>query len=453
MNLSQITILLSNTISFSLGFTCIAYVLTLSLTTKKISFGKLFSCLGITYLIISLTFIFAGIPGLIFTLFLYLTHAKIPLIKNIFICVLTFLMVLVLTFITNMVFYAMKFSPDQIEHLREMVSYNIFFSIEWIISSLIISCVIYFLSYKITRHHKKMNFINHVKPDKTIYLIFINVLFLVIIIAGVEFAIATVDTSITKYILIFCNILTLTSIVFSTISIWLELKIISNKSKEIELEKKQEITSTYRREIQNMYNEIIDFKHDYIKIYSSMSTLIASDNLKMIKDFFYKEILPFHNSILKDVTFTHSITLIEDSIIQGIIYSYVLKAKNNSINFNIDIQENINIVSEISSLDMSRILGILLDNASEEAVKTESKNVILSIIPLKTQIIYVIKNSCNTVPDISKIFLNNYSTKGENHGRGLSIVQNICNNYSNVFFNVKIQDNFFLSELIINTVD
>ena len=47
----------------------------------------------------------------------------------------------------------------------------------------------------------------------------------------------------------------------------------------------------------------------------------------MIKDFFYKEILPFHNSILKDVTFTHSITLIEDSIIQGIIYSYVLKAK------------------------------------------------------------------------------------------------------------------------------
>ena len=298
-----------------------------------------------------------------------------------------------------------------------------------------------------------MNFINHVKPDKTIYLIFINVLFLVIIIAGVEFAIATVDTSITKYVLIFGNILTLTSIVFSTISIWLELKIISNKSKEIELEKKQEITSAYRREIQNMYNEIIDFKHDYIKIYSSMSTLIASDNLKMIKDFFYKEILPFHNSILKDVTFTHSITLIEDSIIQGIIYSYVLKAKNNSINFNIDIQVNINIVSEISSLDMSRILGILLDNAFEEAVKTESKNVILSIIPLKTQIIYVIKNSCNTVPDISKIFLNNYSTKGENHGRGLSIVQNICNNYSNVFFNVKIQDNFFLSELIINTVD
>ena len=65
-----------------------------------------------------------------------------------------------------------------------------------------------FLSYKITRHHKKMNFINHVKPDKTIYLIFINVLFLVIIIAGVEFAIATVDTSITKYVLIFGNILT-----------------------------------------------------------------------------------------------------------------------------------------------------------------------------------------------------------------------------------------------------
>ena len=39
---------------------------------------------------------------------------------------------------------------------------------------------------------------------------------------------------------------------------------------------------------------------------------------------------------------------------------------------------------------MSRILGILLDNAFEAAVKTESKNVILSIIPLKTQIIYAV---------------------------------------------------------------
>ncbi len=42
-----------------------------------------------------------------------------------------------------------------------------------------------------------------------------------------------------------------------------------------------------------MYNEIIDCKHDYIKIYSSMSTLIASDNLKMIKDFFIKKYYHF----------------------------------------------------------------------------------------------------------------------------------------------------------------
>ena len=218
-------------------------------------------------------------------------------------------------------------------------------------------------------------------------------------------------------------------------------------NKKRKVEDKSELKREETKDIKKLFN---DYGFDYENV-----CRIYADGIKSLNFDETKEFLEYlnDNSILKDVTFTHSITLIEDSIIQGIIYSYVLKAKNNSINFNIDIQENINIVSEISSLDMSRILGILLDNAFEEAVKTESKNVILSIIPLKTQIIYVIKNSCNTVPDISKIFLNNYSTKGENHGRGLSIVQNICNNYSNVFFNVKIQDNFFLSELIINTVD
>lgn len=450
MSLSEIIILLSNTISFAIGFTCVSHTLIRLLINKKISFFKLFTWLGLVYFIVSITFIFAGIPSLIFALFLFLLKEKIPLIKNILICVITIIIILILTFTTNMVFYAMHFPPEQINLLREMISYNIFFSIVWVVSSLIISFIIYFCALKLIKHYKQINITEQFKLDKTVYLVLVNILFLVVIIAGVEFAIVAVDTKITKYVLIFGNTLTLISVIYSILSLWLVTKIISHKSKEIEITKKQEITASYKNEIQNMYNEIIDFKHDYMKIYSSMSTMLADNDIKGIKEFFYNEIMPFQQNILRDAAFTHSITLIDDSIIQGIIYSYVIKARNNGINFSIDIQEKIDEIHGISSIDMSRILGILLDNAFEEAIKTESKNVILGIIPLEAQIIYVVKNEYNLAPDISKILLEKYSTKGYKRGRGLSIVQNICNAYNNIYFNIKLQNGFFLSEVIIN---
>lgn len=453
MSLSEIIILLSNTISFALGFACVSHTLIRFLTNKKSSFLKLFSWLGLVYFIVSLTFIFAGIPSLMLALFLFLLKEKIPLIKNILICVITIIIILILTFITNMVFYAMHFPPEQITVLREMVSYNIFFSIEWVVSSLIISFIIYFCALKLSKYRKRIKLTEQFKPDKTIYLALINILFLVIIIAGVEFAIVAVDTEIAKYVLIFGNALTLISVVFSTLSIWLVTKIISHKSREIEIAKNQEITTAYKNEIQNMYNEIIDFKHDYMKIYSSMSTMLADDDINGVKEFFYKEIMPFQQNILDDVTFTHSITLIEDTTIQGIIYSYVIKARNNDINFSIDIQEKIDYIHGISSIDISRILGILLDNAFEEAIKTVSKDVIFGIISLENQIICVVKNVYNFTPNISKILSEKYSTKGDKRGRGLSIVQNICNSYNNIYFNIKLQNGFFLSEVIINIVN
>ena len=450
MSLSEIIILLSNTVSFALGFACVSYTLIYLLTNKKSSFLKLFCWLGLVYFIVSITFIFAGIPSLIAALFLFLLKEKVPLIKNILICVFTTVIILILAFITNMVFYAMRFPPEQITALRETVSYNIFFSIVWVVLSLIVSFIIYFYASKLSKHRRQIKVNEQLKPDKTIYLVLINILFLVIIIAGVEFAIVAVDTEIVKYVLIFGNALTLISAVFSALYIWLVTKIISQKAREIEITKNQEITAAYKNEIQNMYNEIIDFKHDYMKIYSSMSAMIADNDIKGIKEFFYNEILPFQQNILRDAAFTHSVTLIQDSIIQGIIYSYVIKARNNGINFSIDIQEEIDEIQEISSIDISRILGILLDNAFEEAIKTESKNVTLGIISLEAQIIYVVKNEYSLAPDISKILSEKYSTKGDKHGRGLSIVQKICNAYNNIYFNIKLQNGFFVSEVIID---
>lgn len=453
MNISEMIILVVNTISFSFGFACISYIFTLVLADEKISFFELFCWLGLIYLLVSITFIFAGIPCLAVALFIFLLRKKIPLIKNILVCIASTLAILITAFVANMVFYAMNFSSEHIKALRELVSYNLFFSIEWVVSSLIISFIIYCGGIRLFKYRKNISFIEQYKPDKMLYLVMTNIFFVVLIIAGVEFAIVAVDATIAKYVLIFGNILTLIAVAFSALSLFLITKIISQRTKEIEIKKDQELTMAYKQEIQNMYNEIRDFKHDYMKIYTSMSTMLADNNIEAVKEFFNNEIIPLQQNILSDAVFTHSITLISDSIIQGLIYSYVIKARNNGIKFHVDIQEKIDASLHISSVNLSRILGILLDNAFEEAEKTKEKDIILAVIRLPEQIIYVIKNIYDTAPDMSKIFLREYSTKGATHGRGLSIVQNLCNNYNNIYFNIKLQNGYFIAELIIDITD
>ena len=102
-------------------------------------------------------------------------------------------------------------------------------------------------------------------------------------------------------------------------------------------------------------------------------------------------------------------------------------------------------------VDISRCLGILLDNAIEAALESDKKSMDIAIIKKNTSIIIVVANSYNgDIPVISKLFKEGFSTKGENRGLGLSNLKEIINKYNNVSLDTYIKEQKFYQELLVS---
>lgn len=75
--------------------------------------------------------------------------------------------------------------------------------------------------------------------------------------------------------------------------------------------------------------------------------------------------------------------------------------------------------------ELCRVIGIYLDNAYEASKKTRKKEVTIEILIDKEKLLIIISNSFKGKIELGKIDEEGYTTKGKEHGVGLSIVKDI----------------------------
>ena len=103
-------------------------------------------------------------------------------------------------------------------------------------------------------------------------------------------------------------------------------------------------------------------------------------------------------------------------------------------------QENINLQLDIKSpldglpmpaWEFCRVLGNLIDNAMDAARHADKPQISLSIAEDIRAYLFTIENNGAVIPEelLSSIFEEGVSTKGENHGMGLSIVKGTLEPY------------------------
>ncbi|MGL4383015.1 MAG: sensor histidine kinase [Bacilli bacterium] len=213
--------------------------------------------------------------------------------------------------------------------------------------------------------------------------------------------------------------------------------------------------SVYVSEVESMYDDIRRFRHDYINVIISLNESVNSNNIGIIKNT-YSEVLSKNKIVLDDEK--HSITCLSNitkNPIKSIFSSKIIQAFDSGINVNIEIEDVIE-GDNIDLLDYIRIISILLDNAIEASLKSCEKiiNVALFNDVNKKCTFIIIENTFNDPHiDISKMFTKGYSTKGENRGIGLEIVQKIVNDYPNLILNTSYINSLFRQEIIISEVD
>ena len=216
--------------------------------------------------------------------------------------------------------------------------------------------------------------------------------------------------------------------------------------REIALNQKkfeQEHLQTYTDEIVALYNEIRGFRHDYAGMLVSMQMAIDSKDLQEI-DRIYNQVLVKANQKLRSDKYTYfDLNNIEDSALRSLIAQSIVYARNNDVEFTLEVKDIITRLS-IDLLDLVRIMSVLLNNAVEGAAESYLKQMEVAVIKMDLETVIVIQNSCKyTMTPSEDLFELGFSTKGRNRGIGLNNVKEILDKYENIILETEMEDSKF----------
>lgn len=216
--------------------------------------------------------------------------------------------------------------------------------------------------------------------------------------------------------------------------------------REIALNQKkfeQEHLQTYTDEIVGLYNEIRGFRHDYAGMLVSMQMAIDSGDLQEIYRV-YNEVLVKANQKLRSDKYTYfDLNNIEDSALRSLIAQSIVYARNNDVEFTLEVKDIITRLS-IDLLDLVRIMSVLLNNAVEGAAESYLKQMEVAVIKMDLETVIVIQNSCRiTMTPSEDLFELGFSTKGRNRGIGLNNVKEILDKYENIILETEMEDSTF----------
>lgn len=205
----------------------------------------------------------------------------------------------------------------------------------------------------------------------------------------------------------------------------------------------------YTAQIENMYEELRAFKHDYSNMLLTLSGFIDSDDMEGLRGYYQKSILPTNEKINKGNYHLHKLSKIQDPAIKGMLSAKFINAINQGVDLFVDIMDAVPDIS-MKVLDLTRVLGIYIDNAVEAALETDDKEVKFNVIRDSNAVVIVVANSyINKGISIKDVEKHSVSTKGEGRGIGLSNVRQILSEYPNVNKITEMKDKYFVQTLVI----
>ncbi len=141
-----------------------------------------------------------------------------------------------------------------------------------------------------------------------------------------------------------------------------------------------------------------------------------------------------------------------DGGIKGLLYYKLSIMEDENINYTINVEKGVKTklktLSTNNYKNITKILGVLLDNAIDASKKSKTKKINISVIKDKKNIVFKIYNTYKGKIDIEKVGTG-YTSKGKGHGYGLRLVKDIIS--EDKVFNIShnLEDNYFVSSLYI----
>lgn len=214
---------------------------------------------------------------------------------------------------------------------------------------------------------------------------------------------------------------------------------------------------------ENKYNEVMEYVTRYEKIineqgkknheYNNQLMVLKGylDKPDRLKD--YLELIIGEHKTGQNYT-VKQLGFLPDGGIKGLLYHKLSKMEEEGIKPYLYVDQSMQELSEDifdikTCQDITKILGVFIDNAIDASSKAEQKEVEIDFKVQKDCLIISVANTYDNKTDVNKIGKKGYSTKGAGHGFGLSIVKDISKNNPNIESFSDISDNKFKQTVLI----
>lgn len=182
----------------------------------------------------------------------------------------------------------------------------------------------------------------------------------------------------------------------------------------------QELANTiiYNETLSKVNEGVRGFKHDMGNIVQSILGYIAINDTEGAKKYCQNLVIGFNDINILSIL---SPKVIDDPAIYGVVVNKILIAREKNLTLSLDVTADVAKIN-FPKFELSRILGILLDNAIEAAEQSENKKLIVDIrhdFKNNTDVIKIANSVKDTNIDLKQIFVKNYSTKATPSGFGL----------------------------------
>lgn len=266
-------------------------------------------------------------------------------------------------------------------------------------------------------------------------LLALNVIFGIILIACQIYMITFYVSNI-PFIITLVSILSLAVYFsFSMYSIFTasELETTSMKLEEAQL---------YNKTLQILHDNIRAFKHDFWNIVQGIGGYIGKDDMEGLKSYYAK--------LVEDCQQVNNLTALSPSVVNNPAIYNILANKYHiadelGIKINLEVFMDLNELN-INSYELTRILGILMNNSIEASKECEEKiiNVTFRKDKRKNMQLIIVENTYKDKNiDTEKIYEKGYSTKEGNTGLGLWEIRQIMKKHNNLNLFTTKNDEYF----------
>ncbi|MGY0412825.1 quorum-sensing sensor histidine kinase AgrC [Staphylococcus sp. mip270_02] len=373
--------------------------------------------------------------------FLFFTSIIFMYIRRKFIGIVSVLICFFILYMAN--FTSVWITTLIVDIITVKYAFSIIFIVTFTIASLVYAYIARFFINQLSFSYLSLN---------KIYLTLVS-LFLLIILGLIYFYLPNriISFGDAKFLsIIYAVVIITTAILIITISFSIIRQIQYKRNM-------QEIENYYKYtlQIEKINNEMRKFRHDYVNILSTLSDFIREEDMEGLRDYFHSEILPMQDSMQMNAIKINGIENLHVREIKGLLTTKILQAQEKNIRISIEVPEPIEKIG-MPIINLSRVIGILLDNAIEASEKiTEEPLIRIAFIKNEdTSVTFIVMNKCEPdMPKVHTLFQENFSTKGKNRGLGLSTLKELTDSTTNVLLDTTIDNNYFIQKVEILNSD